>query len=307
MLALAVSGGPDSMAMLMLAAAAFPGQTIAATVDHGLRVAAADEAALVAGWCREVGIAHATLVSDQTIGATAIQQDARAVRYDLLERWAAERKATLLATAHHADDQAETFLMRAARGSGVAGLSGIRERRDDVGPVPVIRPLLAWRHAELRSLAETAALPFVDDPSNADDRFERTRVRRTLADIAWLDAAQLARAARHVGEANDALAAIETWVWRSRLRERERSEIQAIQHRIDLADLPRELRRRIARTAIRDIRMVDGLLPDFDMATNIEPLLDSVEAGRAATQAGVLVSRAGDLWHFRAAPPHRSR
>ncbi|WP_339501760.1 tRNA lysidine(34) synthetase TilS, partial [Pseudomonas canadensis] len=135
-IALAVSGGPDSMAMLALAAAAFPGQVHAATVDHRLRAAAAAEARMVAAWCANAGVPHTTLVVAEPIGPGSVQARARAVRYELLLPWAAEIGASCLATAHHADDQAETFLMRAALGSGVAGLAGIRarQRREVVAP-----------------------------------------------------------------------------------------------------------------------------------------------------------------------------
>ena len=105
-IALAVSGGPDSMAMLALAAAAFPGQVHAATVDHRLRAAAAAEARMVAAWCANAGVPHTTLVVAEPIGSGSVQARARAVRYELLLRWAAEIGASCLATAHHADDQA---------------------------------------------------------------------------------------------------------------------------------------------------------------------------------------------------------
>ena len=324
-IALAVSGGPDSMAMLLLAAAAFPGCLIAATVDHRLRPEAVDEAAMVARWCAAAGVPHATLVVDTAIGPTAIHERARHLRYDLLARWALDANAACVATAHHADDQAETFLMRAARGSGPAGLAGIRPCRalkvtdghpgypvggvvavGDWWTVPLIRPLLDWRSAELRALATAAAVPFVDDPSNADDRFERSRVRKMLAEQPWLDAAQLAKAAAHAGEAHAALEAMESWLWRTRKAVPPDAVDSDYQQWLDFADLPRELRRRLARSAIADVKLVNGIMPDFDRATNIEPLLDAVEQGRAATQAGVLVSRSGDIWHFRGAPPRRS-
>ncbi|WP_235515808.1 tRNA lysidine(34) synthetase TilS, partial [Sphingomonas sp. Leaf10] len=201
-LALAISGGPDSMAMLALAAAAFPQAIIAATVDHRLRPASADEAAMVASYCNANQILHATLAPDRPPAGASIQAQARHLRYALLADWALAANAVALATAHHADDQAETFLMRAARGSGPAGLAGIRPRWDfrsdrwaasptrtpakaGVRPeaaapaLPIIRPLLTWRRADLRTLATD--LPFVDDPSNADPRHDRTHARVLLA------------------------------------------------------------------------------------------------------------------------------
>jgi len=292
-LALAVSGGPDSMAMLTLAAAAFPGQVAAATVDHGLRAASADEAAMVAAYCATLGVPHATLAIAEPRPATGnLHAWARKHRYALLLRWAAGAGCGALLTAHHADDQAETFLMRAARGSGVAGLAGIRARQP-LDAVAILRPLLGWRNRDLRAVATTAGAPFVDDPSNRDPAFERARVRATLAAIDWLDPLRLAAAAAHAAEAEDALAAMTRLSWSQRAVESPGAVA------ITITDLPREIRRRLAARALRTI--------DPATATdNIESLLESLEAGGRATQGNVLASAAGEIWRFRAAPPRRS-
>lgn len=321
-LALAVSGGPDSMAMLALAAAAFPGQVAAATVDHRLRTANADEAAMVAAWCAGAGVPHATLVVDQPRDPRENLHDwARRRRYRLLEHWAIAVGAHLLATAHHADDQAETFLMRAARGSGVAGLAGIRARQTlevskvvseepltmDVWSLDLIRPLLGWRRHELHSIAVAHAIPFVDDPSNADGRFDRTQFRGMLATTPLLDPAQIARATEHAAEADAALRAMERWLWTIRKVMPVGVEDPDDQIWLNLADLPRELKRRLARAAISHVRDVNGITrPDFSDATNIEPLLDALEAGKSATQAGILATPKADIWRFAEAPPRRS-
>ena len=318
-IALAVSGGPDSMAMLALAAAAFPGQITAATVDHRLRAEAAEEAAMVARWCDAAAIPHATLRGLEYLNGSDVQARARTMRYKLLARWVLEAGGGCLATAHHADDQAETFLMRAVRGSGVAGLAAIRRRRDhsemeSVGgqgfrelTVTVIRPLLDWRRADLRKLVSDAGIPFVDDPSNRDDHYERVRVRRLLSEQPWLDVPGLARAAQHAAEADQAMEEFRDWLWTSRAVAADDAAMPD-EVRLDFGALPRELRRRLARQAIGLVRARQGIaLPAFDSATNIEPLLDSLERGRAATTGGVLVSRRDDVWHFREAPPRRSR
>ena len=320
-LALAVSGGPDSMAMLALAAAAFPGQVAAATVDHRLRAASAGEAAMVADWCAGAGVPHTILGVAQPRDARDNLHDwARRERYRLLEHWAIEVGAHLLATAHHADDQAETFLMRAARGSGVAGLAGIRARQVvevskivseaslmmNVWSLDLIRPLLGWRRHELLSIAVEHAIPFVDDPSNADGRFDRTQFRAMLATTPLLDPAQLARAADHVAEADAALRAMERWLWSTCKVAPTGVDDPDFQVWLDLGDLPRELKRRLARAAINDVRDVNGITrPDFTEASNVEPLLDAVEAGKVATQAGILAAPDGSIWRFSAAPPRR--
>jgi tRNA(Ile)-lysidine synthase len=320
-IALAVSGGPDSMAMLALAHAAFPGQVTAATVDHRLRAESAGEAEMVAAWCAAVGIPHTTLIVEDEIGTVAVQARARERRYLLLLHWAVESGAKCLTTAHHADDQAETFLMRAARGSGVAGLAGIRARQTrevsklvgdsgmvfDVWAVELVRPLLQWRVAELRALAVEQALPFVDDPSNADDHYDRTRFRALLRDTPWLDPAQIAKSAAYATEADATLREIETWLWRTRKIVPVGVKDPDDQSWLDIADLPREMKRRMCRSAIDSVRTVNGIVrPAFDDSTNIEPLLDALEAGRSATQAGILVSVKGSIWRFAQEPPRRS-
>jgi len=298
-LALAVSGGADSMALLALGHAALPGRVIAATVDHRLRAASADEAAMVAAWCAAAGVPHMTLAADRTIGPSDIQAGARAMRYDLLAGWATVAGATLLATAHHADDQAETFLMRAARGSGPAGRAGIRARRA-LGGLDLVRPLLGWQRTALRALVETHGIPFVDDPSNRDDRFERVRVRRLLAAEPWLDPLQLAGAAAHAAEVDDALADLADRLWQ------QHATVAPGDVRIALPDVPRELRRRVARRAIDHVRGTAAIdRPAFDMASNIESLLDALERGKSATQGGVLAAVKSGIWHFGPAPPRR--
>lgn len=291
-LALAVSGGPDSMALLRLAHAALAGRVIAATVDHGLRAGSGEEAALVACACATLGVPHATLRPDPPISGGNLHAAARAARYALLEAWATGAGASVLATAHQLDDQAETFLMRAVRGVGPAGLAGVRRRRIE-GGLTVIRPLLGWRRAELAAVVAAAGLETVADPSNTDERFERARVRRLLAEQPWLDPAGLAAAARHAGEADAALGDIADLLWADRAT-------LGDPLRLDVVDLPRELRRRLARQAIATVS------PGFDPATNIEPLLDALEDGRAATQGAVLASSRGDDWRFTLAPPRRT-
>lgn len=304
-IALAVSGGPDSMAMLWLAARAFPGATIAATVDHGLRPESAGEAAMVADWCAAHSVPHATLRVTAVIAGASIQAQAREARYALLRNWAHDIGACAIATAHHADDQAETFLMRAARGSGIAGLAGIRARRELLSAfdraVPLVRPLLSWRRAALRARAEGHGVPFVDDPSNADRSFDRVRFRTLLAANPELNVAAIAASATYVAEIEQTLGELANMEW---LRRRHWDQPPV---RVEIGGLPRELRRRIARAAIDAVRDDAGIdHPGWNNAANIEPLLDALESGRAATQAGVLVRPNGTVWHFQEAPPRRS-
>lgn len=315
-LGLAVSGGPDSMAMLLLARAALPGQVAAATVDHGLRAGAAGEAALVATACAGLGIPHATLRPDEPIRGGNLQSRARAARYALLGRWAVSVGARVLATAHHTDDQAETFLMRASRGSGLAGLAAVRPRRAmevtrptgqpvvfDAFDLSIVRPLLGWRRAELAAVVAAVGYAVVTDPSNDDDRFDRTRMRRLLVEQPALDPLGLAQSASHAAEADADLRAIRRWLWTERQRPSDTHETL-----LDIAELPRTLQRMLCRMAVEDVRKVNGITrPTFGEATNIEALLDALNAGRAANQAGVLGSVERGLWRFRHEPPRRGK
>ena len=209
---LAVSGGPDSMAMLRLAAqwrdsTGCPPMCVA-TVDHGLRPEARAEAAQVGQWSAAQGFVHHTLPWEGAKPKTRLQEAARNARYALLAAHARARGADHILLAHHLDDQAETVLFRLARGSGIDGLAGMESVSRHAG-VTLLRPLLAWPKARLVALCAAVGQPYVEDPSNADPRFARTRLRQLGAVLAaqGLDAPALARLAMRAARARDALAA----------------------------------------------------------------------------------------------------
>ena len=210
-LLIAVSGGPDSTALLLMAAdwAKRRGRTRieAATVDHGLRPGSADEAKAVAHLCARLKVGHRVLEWKGAKPITRLQERAREARYRLLVDYARAIGAEALLTAHHADDQAETVLFRLLRGSGVTGLRGmdVMTMRDGMA---IGRPLMALRKRDLIAFAEARGAPFIDDPSNADPRFARTRLRALLARLGeeGLDAEALDRLARRAGETEEALA-----------------------------------------------------------------------------------------------------
>ncbi|MBE3639999.1 tRNA lysidine(34) synthetase TilS [Mangrovicoccus algicola] len=206
---LAVSGGSDSTALLHLALAAAPGRDWrVVTVDHGLRPEAAAEAAGVARAAAALDLPHETLRWTGWDGSGNLQDAARRARQSLIGDWARRAGIAAVCLGHTMDDQAETVLMRLARGSGVDGLSGMSERRQALG-ILWLRPLLGLRRAALRDWLAAQGIGWVDDPSNADPRFDRVRARRLLADCAGLgiSAEGLAATASRMAAARDVLGA----------------------------------------------------------------------------------------------------
>jgi tRNA(Ile)-lysidine synthase len=302
-LGVAVSGGPDSLALLLLAAAAYPGRVEAATVDHGLRAESAEEAEYVAGVCAALGVSHWILKTDWEEPPTAnVQAAAREARYRELLYWANEGDLHHVATAHHLDDQAETLLMRLARGAGVPGLSAIRPRvemEDDGDIVSFVRPLLGWRKQKLVELVVAADLAPVVDRSNSDERFDRTAARALLATTSWLDPERLADAASHMAEADEALEWAADGLLRDRLVWQPGPDGFVT---IDAAGLPRELQRRLLLSGfVFFIHSGVHKLP----GPKLDRLLEALRDGRTATLAGVKATP-GPPWRLTLAPPRRS-
>jgi tRNA(Ile)-lysidine synthase len=300
-LGIAVSGGPDSTALLLLAAAAYPGMVVAATVDHRLRPGSAAEAEQVAAICADLGVPHDVLALEWEAPRANLQSSARKARYEALSRWSAGRGCGWLAVAHHVDDQAETLLMRLARGSGVRGAGGVRPVRalaagaSEGLTVQLIRPLLGWRRADLGALVEEAGIAAVDDPANRDARHDRSRVRRTLAGTPWLAPERLAAAAAHFTEAEEALDWAARSLWAARAEVGDDGVVC-----LAVADLPRELQRRLLAQAIGDVAKSDEI-----PGPKLTRVLDSLLAGRVATLAGVKCAP-GPPWRFVRAPARRS-
>jgi len=290
---LAVSGGPDSMALLLLAAATRPGRIEVATIDHALRPGARAEAEMVAGLCNDLRVPHSILTARwETPPETAIQERARRERYRLLGYWAEERRLSAIVTAHHADDQAETFLMRLLRGSGVRGLAGMRPKSIAPGAhVRLLRPLLAWRRTELRAICAAAGVVPADDPSNDDEQFERVRIRRILAENDWLDEGSIARSAANLAEADEALRWAVEVEWRRAVEQR-RDRFAYIP-----GDVPREIKRRIVRKLATE--------GDSEIrGSELDRLLATLAEGGTSTLRGVLC-HGGRSWRFERAPLRR--
>lgn len=201
LLAVAVSGGADSMALALLAdgwARARKGRVLALTVDHRLRAGSRAEARRVAGWMKRHGIAHRILAWTGAKPKAGIQAAARAARYRLLGQACRKRGALHLLLAHTCEDLAETVLLRLAAGSGPHGLAAmppVQERAD----LRLVRPLLDVARARLRAALRARGQPWIEDPSNRDDRFARIRVRRVLARSKSDSSAKIAASAAELG------------------------------------------------------------------------------------------------------------
>jgi len=304
-LCLAVSGGPDSVAMLLLAHAAMPERIFAATVDHGLRPESAQEARDVTELCRSLGVEHRTLAV--TVGKGNVQDRAREARYTALCHAFAERGVEVVATAHHADDQAETLLMRLNRGSGLSGLAGVRPSTwfgvydEPVGEFTLVRPLLGWRRGELARVVADAGIEAAQDPSNEDDAFDRVRIRKAIADADWLDPLAMARSARHLAEAQHAME-----VYRD-------SVIGDFVHREDDA-----IWFDYGHPQVVQIAVVEHILRTFGAeprGSAVARMIASLEKTGTATLGGVIARRAwrqrsptvtSDSWKFEREPPRSS-
>jgi len=300
-LALAISGGPDSLALLLLAHEARPGMIEAATVDHGLRSEAADEAQLVAQICQALGVPHQVLRVDVAEGN--VQSMARNARYGALTKWMEQHELCILATAHHADDQAETLLMRLNRASGLSGLAGVRRQSAIPGDQhsgtqslirPLIRPLLGWRKADLIALVVDAGITSVQDPSNCDDAFDRVRIRKALAKADWLDSEAIAQSAVHLADADEALEWAASREWEEC--------VQVYPDQIVYTPVaPRAVRLKVLARAIDQL----GSQP---RGGGVARLLDALEAGQGGNIGGVMATiadAAANKWTLQPEPRRR--
>ncbi|WP_136634691.1 tRNA lysidine(34) synthetase TilS [Pseudooceanicola onchidii] len=286
-LGVAVSGGSDSLSLLLLAHDLLgPDRLRAVTVDHGLRPEAAGEAAFVARICAAQGIAHTTVHWKGWDGQGNLPDRARRARYALIAEWAQSQGIGAVALGHTADDQAETLLMRLGRGAGAEGLAAMSDRRVIHG-VTFLRPLLTERREVLRDLLRVRGQTWVDDPTNDDTRFDRPRLRKALPDLAalGLTVEALTTTARNLRSASDTLAHY--------------AEQEAARHlRIDGPDvlidpaaldiLPPEITRRLLQAALRWI--AGGDYPPRSAA--LDRFTEALRAGDAVTLAGVFASPA---------------
>ena len=205
-LAVAVSGGGDSMALVLLAnnwASSLGGRVTALTIDHGLRVGSAKETGRVGKWLSERSIKHVVLKWRGEKPMTGIQQAARNARYRLLDYWCQNNHVLHLLIAHTREDQAETLLMRLQRGSGLDGLAAMSAQRE-LTHCRLLRPLLGLSRNVLREFLKYQEQDWIEDPSNRDARFLRTRLRSLFGEDG-LCTVELAKRAKLYGLARKVL------------------------------------------------------------------------------------------------------
>lgn len=278
------------MALLAAAFRCWPGQVEAATVDHGLRPQARDEARMVGAWCCDKGIPHAILTVDAPLAGN-LQASARAARYGLLNRWREERGIPWLMTAHQADDQIETIILRLNRGSGVGGLASVRGRRGTL-----LRPLLGERRETLHAACVAQGVPFIDDPSNVDPRYDRVRLRRALAGTDLIAPAGLARSVEALAQADMALA------WMADRLADDYLDLRDRQAMLTKTDLPPELLRRLL------VKMIEYVHPEAEKprGPSLDQALVQLLDGKSVTLADCVFT-GGETWTSRRAPPRKSR
>lgn len=203
-IAVAVSGGSDSLALTLLANAWAKARIIAITVDHGLRKESEYEAAQVARWLAKYDIEHYTLKWKGDKQPSNIQANARNARYELMTDFCKQQQIANLLVAHTKEDQAETVLIRLMRGSGLEGLCGIRNKVT-INDIRIIRPLLDTKKEDLKSYLRSQKQGWIEDPSNQNDKFARVRVRKFInsSDEPELLISRLASTANALQRSND--------------------------------------------------------------------------------------------------------
>lgn len=310
---LAVSGGSDSTALLFLAArwrdARKKGpRLIAVTVDHGLRPGAAREAAMVKRLAADVHVEHRTVRWIGRKPETGLQEAARAARYRLLAAAARREGARHILTAHTRDDQAETVLFRLARGSGLSGLAGMA-RTSALDHITLIRPFLDIPKARLLATLKTAKIPFIEDPSNQDPRFARTRLRQLATALAreGLDAARLSALARRLGRAEQALARATEQALAGLCRKGSTGPGELVMDGIGFAGLPAEIALRVLGRAIGQIGR-EGPVELGKLERLLAAVLESgaTRARMRRTLAGAMITVDAEKIVVERAPPRRT-
>lgn len=289
--ALGLSGGPDSMALAwLLSKLNIP--TEAVIVNHDLRADAADEARQVAAWLSDwANIRAHIVIRPAPAVATRVMERARDDRYRLLVGFCDQWGIPTLLTAHHRDDQAETLLFRLAKGSGIDGLAGMDATTTLSDRLTLLRPLLDVPKADLVDLCRTNAIPYIDDPSNTNSRYARTRLRQAL-EREGATARRLAQTAKRIARAKRAL---DYFAEEARRRSIIVDNADCIElKRSILAEYPDDIRVRVMAISMKQIgRLDDDAKPSgwisLEKVESLTELLFAAETSRRDTLHRCLV------------------
>lgn len=295
--AVAVSGGPDSMALcwfLARWARRNKGPVIhVLTVDHGLRPESADEAKQVGTWVKDwPQVKHSVLRLKNLSADSRMMERARQARYEVLAAYCRKHKIKNLFLAHHRDDQAETFLFRLAKGSGLDGLAGMREVQGYDENLCLIRPLLNVSKQELVTLCEKNKIPFVRDPTNENTAYVRGRLRAAADVLAaeGLSAKRLSVTAARLARAREALEFYTDRLFAESVQEQIKGRIVFDYHKMEAA--PAETRLRVLARAIDRLSLKeDSYGPRREkLEALVEAMFDSGRPFRRRSLAGLLFS-----------------
>jgi tRNA(Ile)-lysidine synthase len=299
--AVAVSGGGDSLALMHLLAGHAQARKLkpplVLTVDHGLHKSSGKNAKQVAAWAKQAGLKAEVLTWTGAKPKSGIEAAAREARYRLMGAWLTRHKIAILAVGHTQEDQAETFLLRLARGSGLDGLAAMRSRApwpvQGFAGLNVARPLLGFRRDDLRAYLKSLRQPWLDDPMNQDPAFDRVKIRKSMVALAkaGLTAERIAAAASHLARARESLEIVTEAVLARAVRPGSGGVL------LDpsvLAAAPREVGLR-ALAAVLMAVSGQAYRPRFE---SLERLFDQIVAktlGRGATLHGCHIRPAGAL------------
>ena len=291
-IAIGVSGGPDSMALLWLLQewCAKQGKDLhALSVDHGLRVEAKDECALVAQYCDQFGhVRHQILTLDE-LPEKRLQEEARLARYAVKEGYCEAHGIQHLFLAHHQKDQAETFLFRLAKGSGLDGLSGMRKAQN-FGSLILCRPLLEVSKEDLIAICQEENIPFSQDPSNENEIFARVRLRQSMDVLAGegLTLKRLAVTAKRLDRGRLALDEISKNAFNERLLYKDTNRVE---FNNDLCDEHEEILIRCLQKAIFEIGDDRDYAPRLERIETLAHDLKHDLSFRKRTLGGVIFER----------------
>jgi tRNA(Ile)-lysidine synthase len=294
--AVAVSGGPDSMVLLRLLSlyaldrGSFP--VYALVVDHGLRAEAAQEAEQVKAWITDWPCVKPEILRWQGKPQSRVQEQARKARYGLMAERCHALGVGYLFLGHHMDDQAETFLFRLAKGSGLDGLSSMSALQESgYGDLMLARPFLDIPKSRLLATCAALGVPYVIDPSNASDNFARVRLRKSAEVLAaeGMTAKRLSKTAHRIARARDALEFITEEYFQKILLERNTHRI--VLSFVDAANLPDEIGFRLIIRAIKTLCPEEDYLPRMEKIEDLYEALRSEGSFRKRTLGGLIFER----------------